>query len=116
MTTHYMEEASYLCDRLVVMDSGRILVEGSPSELVSAYTGDQVVEIHAPPPDRTALIDRLRELGVDPEDRGDAVLVYGKKDLPAVDGAILSEYQVMRRLGNLEDVFLRLTGRGLREE
>jgi lipooligosaccharide transport system ATP-binding protein len=111
-----MEEASYLCDRLVVMDGGRILVEGSPAELVSTYTGDQVVEVHAPPSDRPGLTARLREMGVDPEDRGDAVLVYGEKGVPAVDGVVLDGYQVVRRPGNLEDVFLRLTGRGLREE
>ena len=116
LTTHYMEEASYLCDRLVVMDGGRILVEGSPSELVSAYTGDQVLEVHAPSSDRTGLMARLRELGVDPEDRADAVLVYGGKGIPAVDDIVLDGYQVVRRPGNLEDVFLRLTGRGLREE
>ena len=86
MTTHYMDEASYLCDRLVVMDEGRILV------------------------------DRLKGQGVDVEDRGDFVFLYGESGVLSQDGAGLDGYQVVRRPTNLEDVFLRLTGRGLREE
>ena len=116
MTTHYMEEASYLCDRLVVMDEGRILVEGSPAELVRKHAGEEVVEIRAREADKAELIDSLRGQGLDFQSWGDSVLVYGENgalsgELPDFDG-----YHVVRRPGNLEDVFLRLTRRRLREE
>ncbi len=116
LTTHYMEEAAYLCDRLVVMDFGRILVEGTPQELVRQHVGEQVVEVRAGQQEKRQLMDMLHGRGLAFEDRGDSVFLYQQ------DGALLSEFegqngfQVIRRPGNLEDVFLRLTGRGLREE
>ena len=116
LTTHYMEEASYLCDRLVVMDEGRILVEGSPEELIRGHVGDQVVEIRTPPTEKAQLIDRLRRRGVQFDERGDSVFLYRDIGVLTGDGEGLDGYQVIRRPANLEDVFLRLTGRGLREE
>ena len=116
MTTHYMDEASYLCDRLVVMDEGRILVEGSPADLIRRHAGGQMVEIRVPPVEKAQLVDRLKGQGVDVEDRGDFVFLYGESGVLSQDGAGLDGYQVVRRPTNLEDVFLRLTGRGLREE
>jgi lipooligosaccharide transport system ATP-binding protein len=115
LTSHNMEEAAYLCDRLVVMDGGRILVEGPPRELVRTNVGDQVVEAQVPRGDRAGLLDRLRERGVDFQDRGDSVLLYGDDGVASLDGD-LDGYPVVRRPANLEDVFLRLTGRGLRDE
>ena len=116
LTTHYMEEAAYLCDRLVVMDLGKILVEGSPEELVRAYTGEQVIQIQVPEAERRRLVERLAGQGFDFDDVGESVLLYG-------DGGRLSQVesgldgaQITRRPGNLEDVFLRLTGRGLRDQ
>ena len=116
LTTHYMEEASYLCDRLVVIDAGRILVEGTPQELVRRHTGEMVVEVRAGHGAKASLLSALGETEADFEDGGDSVLLYGDEASlsslwPLVDG-----YDVVRRPGNLEDVFLRLTGRGLREE
>ena len=114
LTTHYMEEAAYLCDRLVVMDRGRILVEGAPSELVLSHVGQEVVEIRVDRQRKPQLLSGLDGRGLEMEDRGDAVLLYG------VNGSSqspidLDDYDVIRRPGNLEDVFLRLTGRELRE-
>ena len=116
LTTHYMEEASYLCDRLVIMDEGRILVEGSPEELIRGHVGDQVVEIRTPSMEKAQLIDRLRRRGVQFDERGDSVFLYRDNGVLTGDGEGLDGYQVIRRPANLEDVFLRLTGRGLREE
>ncbi len=114
LTTHYMEEAAYLCDRVVVMDGGRILVEGAPSELIRSHVGQEVVEIRVDWQRKSQLLSALNGRGLEAEDRGDAVLLYG------VNGSVespsdLDQYDVIRRPGNLEDVFLRLTGRELRE-
>ena len=115
LTSHNMEEAAYLCDRLVVMDGGRILVEGSPRELVRGNVGDQVVEAQVPRAGRAELLDRLRDRGVDFQDRWDSVFLHGGDGVTSLDGD-LDGYPVVRRPANLEDVFLWLTGRGLRDE
>ena len=116
LTTHYMDEASYLCDRLVVMDAGTILVEGSPEELIHRHAGDQVVEIRMRQTEKAQLVEKLSGQGIDLEDRGDSLLLYGENGAVSLEDAGLDGYQVVKRPGNLEDVFLRLTGRGLREE
>ena len=116
LTTHYMEEAAYLCDRLVVMDMGRILVEGTPDELIQRHAGERVMEIRAPQDRKAGLLDMLSGRGLEFEDAGDSVSVYGEDGVltDSVEG--IDGHQVVRRPANLEDVFLRLTGRGLREE
>ena len=116
LTTHYMEEAAYLCDRLVVMDQGRVLVEGSPDALVRQHAGDSVMQVRAPASERAALLDSLRDQGLGFEEGGDSVLVYGDGSLLSEKALSLDGHQVVRRPANLEDVFLLLTGRGLREE
>ena len=116
LTTHYMEEAAHLCDRLVVMDTGKIIAEGSPEDLIRRRVGDEVMEIRTRQADKPDLMDLLKGAGIVFEDGGDSVLVYSDNgQLPIAPGG-LERYQVVRRPGNLEDVFLRLTGRGLREE
>ena len=114
LTTHYMEEAAYLCDRLVVMDRGRILVEGAPSDLILSHVGQEVVEIRVDWRRKSQLLSGLNGHGLEAEDRGDAVLLYGVNGSNQIPSD-LDDYDVIRRPGNLEDVFLRLTGRELRE-
>ncbi len=116
LTTHYMEEASYLCDRLVVMDNGKILVEGAPRDLIQKHVGDQVVEVRVMLSEKAHVMDDLRSKGLDFDDRGDSLFFYGGNGAISQDSDNLAGYQVVQRSGNLEDVFLRLTGRGLREE
>jgi lipooligosaccharide transport system ATP-binding protein len=116
LTTHYMEEASYLCDRLIVVDEGKILVEGSPEELVQRHVGSQLVEIRVRPDEKARVMATLQEQGLDLEDRGDSLVLYGEDGLAPLDNLNEDDYRLMRRPGNLEDMFLRLTGRGLREE
>ena len=114
LTTHYMEEAERLCDRLVIMDQGRILVEGSPSELINAHVGQKVIEIMTPGGNVRAI---LREKSIAFEDLGHRLIVYHH------DGEVLYRELIagecregcMLRPATLEDVFLRLTGRDLRE-
>jgi lipooligosaccharide transport system ATP-binding protein len=118
LTTHYMEEAAQLCDRLVIMHEGRILVEGSPRELVAAHTTRQVVEVFEPPEEvQSALasiegsvkrVERLADRWIFYTEDGDETL--GKVRTLAIDPGA-----VWLRGGTLEDVFLLLTGRSLIE-
>ena len=116
LTTHYMEEAAYLCDRLVVMDRGSILVEGPPRDLIRSHVGENVLEMQVSLSEKQAVVNSLSERGFDFEDRGDSLFFYGNQVNGLEEDAAFADYQLVRRPANLEDVFLRLTGRGLREE
>ena len=114
LTTHYMEEAARLCDRLVIVDHGKILVNGSPAELITRHAGGQVIEVEGAEP---ALMDYVKANGVEHDDLGDRVMVYtseGSAPYDAIRDNFCSEKCVYRS-STLEDVFLRLTGRELRE-
>jgi len=114
LTTHYMDEAEQLCDRLVVMDHGRIVAEGSPRQLIARYSTREVVEVRfeGERPDGVAfdgLADRVEELP-------DRVLLYtGDGDATAARLAEreLPPHSTLVRRSTLEDVFLHLTGRTL---
>ncbi len=116
LTTHYMAEASYLCDRLLVMDNGKILVQGAPDELVQRHVGPQVTEIRADGEDKTRLIGALQDARVDVDEWADSIVVYHRNGLALPEVPGMEGHRLTTRPGNLEDVFLRLTGRGLREE
>ena len=116
LTTHYMEEAAYLCDRLVVMDRGSILVEGPPRDLIRSHVGESVLEMQVSLSEKQAVVNSLSERGFDFEDRGDSLFFYGNSVDGLEEDTAFADYQLVRRPANLEDVFLRLTGRGLREE
>ena len=115
LTTHYMDEAAHLCDRLVVIDQGNILVEGVPRDLVSEHVGDQVVELRVNPARMAGVVQRLTDEGMEFEYGGDSLYFYGESGAALNENGSLNGYEMFRRPGNLEDVFLRLTGRGLRE-
>jgi lipooligosaccharide transport system ATP-binding protein len=114
LTTHYMDEAERLCDRLVIMDGGKILVEGSPRELVRTHVGKHVVEVVAPEDDLRRF---LAEKEIPFEDLGHRLIVYSGdgNDLYRELVPELCREGCMLRPATLEDVFLRLTGRELRE-
>ena len=116
LTTHYMEEASYLCDRLLVLDAGEILVEGKPEDLVQQHVGSQVTEVRVSREEKGRIMASLAGVGVNLEDRGDSIVVYQKEGLGVLDDLDLGHNRLTSRPANLEDVFLRLTGRGLRGE
>jgi lipooligosaccharide transport system ATP-binding protein len=113
LTTHYLEEAAQLCDRLVIMDQGKILVEGKPAELVLQHVGTDIVEAENSPEAR----DCLDRLGAKYEILGETIQVY--TDSPQkITNTLLEECrlgQVAARKATLEDVFLKLTGRKLRD-
>ncbi|WP_440953100.1 ABC transporter ATP-binding protein [Methanococcoides sp. FTZ1] len=113
LTTHYLEEASQLCDRLVIMDYGKILVEGSPQEMIDEIIGPSIVETEAHP----GVISCLEKHQADYEVLGDEVQIYTDRPQEVTDH-LLSECEltsVTARASTLEDVFLKLTGRKLRE-
>ncbi len=119
LTTHYMEEAGRLCDRLAVMDEGRIVAQGTPAELIERHAAPEVLELQpAAPLDprrlRRSLNGQLRDLEV-LEDRWLLYVEDGRRALQRVEALNLPLRAAFLRPGNLEDVFLRLTGRRLRE-
>jgi lipooligosaccharide transport system ATP-binding protein len=116
LTTHYMEEAAQLCDRLVIMHEGRILVEGAPREVVEAHTTREVVEVFEPPEELHADLDAIGAAARGVERLADRWLFYtdeGDVLLEKVRALPLPAGTVWLRGATLEDVFLALTGRGL---
>ncbi len=112
LTTHYMDEAEQLCDRVVVMDSGRIVAQGTPRELIDRYSTKEVLEL------RLAAPDGVHDLGERVEVLPDRVLIYaddGEAALIAARRRGLDPVSALVRRSTLEDVFLRLTGRSLVE-
>jgi lipooligosaccharide transport system ATP-binding protein len=118
LTTHYMDEAEQLCDRLVVMDKGRIAAEGSPSALIAAHSTREVVELRFAADTNEAMAEKVADLADRTEVLPDRVLLYaddGDDVAEAVHHRGLSPETVLVRRSTLEDVFLRLTGRTLVE-
>ena len=118
LCTHYMEEAAHLCDRLVIMHQGRILVVGTPDALVEEHAGREVVELHLRGPERDTVLARLAgRPGLMVEEVEDIFYIYARTADGRADIADLApeSERVVYRHADLEDVFLRLTGRGLVE-
>jgi lipooligosaccharide transport system ATP-binding protein len=118
LTTHYMDEAEQLCDRLVVMDKATIVAEGSPRELIERYSTREVTEMRFAPGVQERLDGRLDGLAERIERLADRVLLYaddGEAVAVAAHERGLEPETVLVRRSTLEDVFLRLTGRSLIE-
>ena len=118
LTTHYMDEAEQLCDRLVVMDKAKIVAEGSPRELIERYSTREVLELRFAIGEQESLDGQLDGLGERIEHLPDRVLVYaadGEAAAVAAHERGLRPESVLVRRSSLEDVFLRLTGRTLIE-
>jgi lipooligosaccharide transport system ATP-binding protein len=116
LTTHYMDEAEQLCDRLVVMDHGRIAAEGSPRELIDAWSTREVLELRFEIEDLAAMAEKLQGLPARIEVLPDRVLLYvdnGDAALADVHRRGAEPRSALVRRATLEDVFLRLTGRTL---
>lgn len=115
LTTHYMDEAAHLCDRLVIMHRGTILEEGAPLDLISRHAGDSVLELRMPVDQRPALLAEVGGIpGVAIEEVEDIVYVFGAgAEAERIASRVGDPRLVFVRPGTLEDVFLRLTGRGL---
>jgi lipooligosaccharide transport system ATP-binding protein len=116
LTTHYMDEAEQLCDRLVVMDRGRIVAEGSPRELIARYVEREVVELRFAAGSQDGAISRLESLGGRLEELADRILIGtgdGDATVAAVHERGVQPESVLIRRSTLEDVFLSITGRTL---
>jgi lipooligosaccharide transport system ATP-binding protein len=116
LTTHYMDEAEQLCDRLVVMDKGRIVAEGSPRQLIERYSTREVAELRFAPGLQETLDGQLDGIAERVEHLPDRILLYaddGEAAAVAVHERGIQAESVLVRRSSLEDVFLRLTGRSL---
>ncbi|GAA3466247.1 ABC transporter ATP-binding protein [Nonomuraea roseola] len=116
LTTHYMDEAEQLCDRLVVMDGGRIVAEGSPRSLIESYASPEVVELRFGAEPLEGFVERLSGVGDRVDVLPDRILLYAKDGDDAVSEVHrrgLAPSSVLVRRASLEDVFLHLTGRTL---
>jgi lipooligosaccharide transport system ATP-binding protein len=113
LTTHYLDEAERLCDRLVIMDNGKILVEGSPADLVKQYVGNEIVEAEK----TEDVLSCLEENHIPFEIIGDTVQIAteSSREVARILLDNCSPHKVLTRPATLEDVFLKLTGRKLRE-
>jgi lipooligosaccharide transport system ATP-binding protein len=120
LTTHYMDEAEQLCDRLVIMDGGRIVATGSPRELIATHSTREVVELRfATPEEHDRAGAQLHAADEQVEELADRFLVYaadGDATADRLTGNGLRPAAVLVRRSTLEDVFLHLTGRSLEEE
>ena len=116
LSTHAMDEATHLCDRLAIMEEGRILAHGPPRELVASHFGEEVVEVRVAPWEKEKALAMVAGRVEHVADHGDALVLIG------ADGHVpdlvrgLESAVVVRRPPNLEDVFLVLTGKGLSSE
>src|SRR5829696_1337821 len=119
LTTHYMEEAARLCDRLVIMEGGLIIAQGSPKELVEEHVSPQVVEVRASPEDLEVLLPIVEDASDAVERTGEEAVLAYTADADAlterVRGSGVKLENTVYRQAGLEDVFLRLTGRSLIE-
>ena len=118
LTTHYMDEAEQLCDRLVVVDKGRIMAEGTPASLIRAHSTREVLEVRFGSDRNAEVAPRLEGTGERVEVLPDRVLIYtdnGERALERVIELGLEPITSLVRRSSLEDVFLRLTGRSLIE-
>ena len=117
LTTHYMDEAEQLCDRLVVMDGGKIVASGSPRSLIGQYSTPEVLELRFDPADHDQAAEKVAAVPTERREvLADRILLYvadGETALAAVHGLGLEPVTSLVRRSTLEDVFLRLTGRQL---
>lgn len=118
LTTHFMDEAEQLCDRLVVMDKGKIMAEGSPSELIKTYSTKEVLEVRFGSERNKEVAPTLRAMCPRIEELPDRILMYvedGEALLEEIVAKKMHPTTSLVRRSSLEDVFLRLTGRSLIE-
>ena len=118
LTTHYMDEAEQLCDRLVVVDKGTIMAEGSPASLIRDHSSREVLEVRFGSDRNAQVAEQIKNAGDRIEVLPDRILIYsanGEAELAKMTEAGLEPITSLVRRSSLEDVFLRLTGRSLIE-
>ena len=116
LTTHYMEEAAQLCDRIVVMDEGKLLIQGNPGELVEREIGREVVELRLEEAEENRVLATLSGNEFQRERSGDTLYLYTERALEIMGRLKAAGFRrLLYRPASLEDLFLKLTGRELRE-
>ncbi len=118
LTTHYMDEAEQLCDRLIVVDKGRIMAQGTPSSLIREHSSREVLELRFGSSRNEQIAPRLQGIGDRVEVLPDRILIYAADGEAALDRVTADGHEPITSLvrrSSLEDVFLRLTGRSLIE-
>ena len=118
LTTHYMDEAEQLCDRLVVVDKGAIMAEGTPASLIKQYSSREVLELRFGSDRNAVVAEQVAGIGERIEVLPDRILIYssnGEAELAKITEQGLNPITSLVRRSSLEDVFLRLTGRSLIE-
>jgi len=118
ITTHHMDEAEQLCDRLIVMDNGKIMAEGSPAGLIKEYSSKEVLEVRFGSDRNAQMVEKLNNLSDRLEVLPDRLLMYtesGEELLAKISALNIHPNTSLVRRSSLEDVFLRLTGRTLIE-
>jgi lipooligosaccharide transport system ATP-binding protein len=118
LTTHYMDEAEQLCDRLVVVDKGTIMAEGAPADLIRTYSTREVLELRFGSDNNAQVAEQVTGIGDRIEVLPDRILIYsndGDADLDRIIAKGFTPITSLVRRSSLEDVFLRLTGRSLIE-
>jgi lipooligosaccharide transport system ATP-binding protein len=118
LTTHYMDEAEQLCDRLIVVDKGRIMAEGTPASLIREHSSREVLEVRFGSDRNARAAEELAGIGDRVEVLPDRILIYsgnGEAELARITDMGLHPITSLVRRSSLEDVFLRLTGRTLIE-
>ncbi len=116
LTTHYMEEAAQLCDRVALMHAGRILRQGRPMDLVRAEIGEEVIEVRGDPALHRAILEAVDGKALHWEQAGDTLYLYcadGRALLPTLSA--LKPPHLLHRPASLEDLFLKVAGRSLQE-
>ena len=118
ITTHHMDEAEQLCDRLMVMDKGEIMAEGSPADLIKKYSTKEVLEVRFGSERNAGMVEKLQSFADRLEELPDRLWFYtrsGEDLLAKIVAANIHPNTSLVRRSSLEDVFLRLTGRSLIE-
>ena len=115
ISTHDMNEASVICDRVAIMHQGKILSTGAPSQLVKEYTGGDVWEIDIDSEDRDKILREISNRELEYEDNLDNILVFNVRNERLISGITASPLHLKHRAATLEDVFLKLTGKTLNE-
>ena len=114
LTTHYMEEASQLCEEVVIIDHGKILTHGNPLRLVQEHIGTEIIEMRAEPSKDAEISILLKEEKAQKERFGDTLYIYSRNGKSLLQKLIeIPHEQIIHRPATLEDLFLKLTGREL---
>lgn len=115
LTSHYMDEVARLCDRVMVIDQGKVIVEGEPGRLVTEFVGVDVFEVVCSEAETAQLVKIAKQCGASIEIMPEGVFLYTRKDCPEIESHVRPLQHWLRRPANLEDLFIQLTGRSLHE-